>query len=123
MPTASAGSSETIGSTNEQSPQVNVAKAEAEFESLRRELSRRSSLYRTATGQRDYEKEGAGEGDEHPADFDLLEYMRSSQSSHDEHGFKRKHIGVIWDTLCVKGAGGFKVSAILPAFPANVRAS
>ena len=52
---------------------VNVKEAEAQFEELRRQLTRSSSLYRTQTGQKDSEKEG-----DYADDFDLLEYMRSS---------------------------------------------
>lgn len=83
---------------------VNVKEAEAQFDELRRQLTRSSSLYRTQTGQKDSEKEG----DDHE-DFDLLEYMRSSAAERGQHNFKEKHVGVIWDKLSVTGAGGMKV--------------
>lgn len=89
---------------NDAAPGVNVHDAEEEFEQLRRQLTRQSSLHRTATRQKDSEKEGE-EGEE----FDLLEYMRSRASERDANGFKSKQVGVVWEGLAVTGAGGMKV--------------
>lgn len=70
----------------EQAPGIDVKRAEGEFEELRRELSRASSLYRTQTGQKDVEK---GEDED---DFDLLAYMKGSKSARDQEGFKNKEV-------------------------------
>lgn len=85
--------------------QVDIQSAEKAFSDLRQALSRSSALHRTITGQTDAEKEA-----EHAEDFDLLEYLTSESEQRDGAGFKRKHLGVIWDSLCVKGVGGMKVS-------------
>jgi ATP-binding cassette subfamily G (WHITE) protein 2 (SNQ2) len=110
----------------EQAPGIDVKRAEAEFEELRRQLSRASSLQRTQTGQKDVEKEG-----EVDDDFDLLAYMKGSKSARDQEGFKGKEVrrltltglgvrelisrwlsfqvGVAWDNLTVVGGGGLKI--------------
>ncbi|GAA5965734.1 hypothetical protein JCM21900_006739 [Sporobolomyces salmonicolor] len=93
---------------------VNVKDAEAQFEELRRELSRRSSLYRTQTGHKDAEKEG-GDSD----DFDLLAYLQGEQQSADGAGMKRKAVGVSWSGLTVVGAGGMKI--YIRTFPDAVK--
>lgn len=71
----------------EQAPGIDVKQAEGEFEELRRQLSRASSLHRTQTGQKDVEKEGEDEDD-----FDLLAYMKGTRSARDTHGFKAKEV-------------------------------
>lgn len=76
---------------------------------LRRELSRRSSLYRTKTGHKDVEKEGSEDSE----DFDLLAYLRDEADQYDAAGFKRKVVGVSWDKLNVTGAGGMKVCSLV----------
>lgn len=85
---------------------VDVKSAEGEFEALRRQLTTTSSLHRTATHQKDEEKEGGAAGED---DFDLLEYMTDSAQTRSAHGFQQKQVGVIWDKLSVTGAGGMKV--------------
>ena len=92
----------------ESQPSVSVTGAKADFEALRRQLTRTSSLYRVQTGQKDPEKEG-----EHVDDFDLLKYMRSSAAVREENGFKRKAVGLTWEKLSVTGVGGKKVSSLL----------
>lgn len=72
----------------EQAPGIDVKRAEGEFEELRRQLSRASSLHRTQTGQKDAEKEGADDDD----DFDLLDYFKGSRAARDAHGFKAKEV-------------------------------
>ncbi|GAA5969290.1 hypothetical protein JCM8115_006751 [Rhodotorula mucilaginosa] len=94
---------------------VNVRKAEQEFADLRRELSRRSSLYRTKTGHKDVEKEGSEDSE----DFDLLAYLRDEADQYDAAGFKRKVVGVSWDKLNVTGAGGMKMN--IRTFPDAVK--
>ncbi|KAL8291281.1 hypothetical protein RQP46_002259 [Phenoliferia psychrophenolica] len=96
-------------------PHVDVALAEKEFESLRRELTRTSSLHRTITGQKDPEKGDGGDED----DFDLLEYMTDSNARRGEHGFRRKALGVVWSGLTVTGAGGMKI--FIRTFPDAIK--
>lgn len=88
--------------------QVNVKEAERQFEELRRQLSRASSLHRTRTGEKDQEKEGQDSDD-----FDLSEYLNNSLQARDKAGIRRKVVGVTWDHLRVTGAGGMKVSLFL----------
>ncbi|BGP44752.1 ATP-binding cassette transporter snq2 [Rhodotorula kratochvilovae] len=94
---------------------VDVKRAEAEFQNLRRELSRRSSLHRVQTGQKDPEKEGS----EASEDFDLLAYLRGEVDQYDAAGFKRKVVGVSWDKLNVQGAGGMKI--FIRTFPDAIK--
>ncbi|GAA5843719.1 hypothetical protein JCM11251_003474 [Rhodosporidiobolus azoricus] len=81
---------------------VDVRKAQEQFESLRRELSRRSSQYRAQEGKRDPEK---GETDSQ-ASFDLTKFLQGEQAEADAAGFKRKALGVVWENFNVQGAGG-----------------
>ncbi|GAA6025845.1 hypothetical protein JCM10207_002683 [Rhodosporidiobolus poonsookiae] len=103
---ASGASTETLASAHQPDAEqhVHVKSAEAQFEELRRELSRRSSLHRTQTGQKDSEKEGADDDD-----FDLLEYLQGERHAYDDAGFHRKVVGVSWDKLKVVGNGGIKL--------------
>ncbi|GAA6043179.1 hypothetical protein JCM8097_008713 [Rhodosporidiobolus ruineniae] len=111
---SSGASTETLASQNKPDEHVNVKRAEAQFEELRRELSRRSSLHRVQTGQKDPEKEGADD-----EDFDLLAYLRNEAQQYDEAGFKRKVVGVSWDKLHVTGNGGIKLH--IRTFPDAVK--
>lgn len=97
---SSSGSSATVDDS--QGPRVDVQDAEKQFEELRRQLSRSSSLHRTITGQKDVEA-GAEE------DFDLAEYLQGGLAERDAAGFKRKVVGVTWNNLTVTGAGGMKI--------------
>ncbi|GAA5828045.1 hypothetical protein JCM11251_005707 [Rhodosporidiobolus azoricus] len=113
---ASGASTETLASTPDSAKKgehVNVESAEAQFENLRRELSRRSSLHRVQTGQKDPEKGGDDD------DFDLLSYLQGERSEYDEAGFKRKVMGVAWDHLRVTGNGGMKL--FIRTFPDAVK--
>ncbi|ORY59909.1 pleiotropic drug resistance ABC transporter [Leucosporidium creatinivorum] len=94
--------------------QVNVKEAERQFEELRRQLSRASSLHRTRTGDKDGEKEG-----DDSDDFDLLEYLQGGLEARDNAGFKRKVVGVTWDNLRVTGAGGMKI--FIRTFPDAIK--
>ncbi|GAA6062867.1 hypothetical protein JCM10212_000789 [Sporobolomyces blumeae] len=93
---------------------VNVKEAEAQFQALRQELSRRSSAYRSKEGSKDVEKEG-----EDDDDFDLLAYLQGEQSRRDEAGMQRKVVGVSWTGLTVVGAGGMKI--FIRTFPDAVK--
>ncbi|GAA5932006.1 hypothetical protein JCM1841_003594 [Sporobolomyces salmonicolor] len=106
------------GSVQAEEP-VDVGKAEAQFETLRRELTRRSTLHRTQTRQVDdnLEKGGVSDVDE----FDLLSYLRGEQSEAEKAGFKRKVLGVAWKGLTVVGAGGMKIH--IRTFPDAIKES
>ncbi|KAF9011150.1 pleiotropic drug resistance ABC transporter [Cyathus striatus] len=86
---------------------VNVAEAEAQFNALSRQLSKRSQVANsqssdsTADGN-DLEK--ASPDDERR--FDLREYLTSSNDANQQAGIKHKHVGVIWEDLQVEVAGG-----------------
>ncbi|GJN91548.1 hypothetical protein Rhopal_004571-T1 [Rhodotorula paludigena] len=94
---------------------VDVKRAEAEFEELRRQYSRQSSLHRIKSGQKDLEKEGSNDSE----DFDLLAYLRGESDQYDAAGFKRKVVGVSWDKLNVTGAGGMKI--FIRTFPDAIK--
>lgn len=105
-PTASTSRSEEKAADQEGG--IDVAKAEAAFGDLRRELSRNSSLHRTRTGSRDPEKA------DNESDFDLLAYLQGARDTRDANGFKHKELGVVWEQFGVTGAGGLKVSYPMP---------
>ncbi|KAK4046639.1 ATP-binding cassette transporter snq2 [Microbotryomycetes sp. JL201] len=102
----SSGESTADDARDERDGQVDVAAAKQQFEELRRHLSRQSSLHRTRTGQRDPEK---GDGSDSESDFDLRAYLHEGVERRDAAGFRRKALGVSWDKLRVKGAGGMKI--------------
>ncbi|KAI5478639.1 ABC transporter [Pseudohyphozyma bogoriensis] len=91
-----------VETDSENEGKVDVANAASQFEQLRHSLSRISTIHKTAS--RDVEK-----GDVTPDEFDLLAYMQDRAQRRDAHGFKRKHLGVAWRGLSVKGAGGLKL--------------
>ncbi|GAA5893100.1 hypothetical protein JCM6882_003886 [Rhodosporidiobolus microsporus] len=95
-------STATLTDDGERDEHVDVRKAEAQYESLRRELSRCSSQHRTSAGQRDPEK---GDADSQ-ASFDLTKFLQGEQAEADAAGFKRKALGVVWENFNVQGAGG-----------------
>ncbi|KAI9277795.1 ABC-2 type transporter-domain-containing protein [Sporodiniella umbellata] len=72
---------------------INVAEAKIEFEELRRELSRKS--HRTESKA----EEGQAE------DFDLTEFLHGMHLEQEQHGHKRKNLGVSWKDLQVEGLG------------------
>ncbi|ORY35846.1 P-loop containing nucleoside triphosphate hydrolase protein [Naematelia encephala] len=45
-----------------------------------------------------------------PDDFDLAEMLRNGREKRDEAGIKHKAVGVIWEDLEVRGAGGLKIN-------------
>ncbi|GAA5979902.1 hypothetical protein JCM11641_007581 [Rhodosporidiobolus odoratus] len=113
----SPASTDTLASADQQEnpdQHVHVKQAEAQFEELRRELSRRSSLHRVKTGQKSDLEKGTEE-----EDFDLLAYLRNEVQQYDDAGFKRKVVGVSWDKLKVVGNGGIKLH--IRTFPDAVK--
>ncbi|KAJ6601432.1 ABC-2 type transporter-domain-containing protein [Mycena vulgaris] len=85
---------------------VDVAKAEQEFNTLARQLTQHSqrNLHKspsatTRAASDDIEK---GEDEE---DFDLREYLTSSNDAQQQAGIKHKHVGVTWDDLEVRVSG------------------
>ncbi|KAF9924811.1 hypothetical protein FBU30_005280 [Linnemannia zychae] len=75
---------------------VNVHGAEKDFKKLERQLTRRSSLYRTQTGEKTTEDGG---------DFDLTSYLKDIIPKHENAGIKRRNLGVAWENLEVIGEG------------------
>ncbi|KAF2021330.1 hypothetical protein BU24DRAFT_19386 [Aaosphaeria arxii CBS 175.79] len=97
---------------------VNVARAEAEFAELNRELSRTSNLSRRIsrvqsrqshknTASQDVEKAPASD-DSSDEPFDLQAVLRGNRDEEEAAGIKSKRIGVVWDGLTVSGIGGVK---------------
>ncbi|KAF9907297.1 hypothetical protein EC991_011119 [Linnemannia zychae] len=77
---------------------VNVVAAEKDFKKLERQLTKRSSLYRVATGQR-------GPDDGFGGDFDLTAYLQDVMPQAQAAGIKRGNLGVVWENLEVQGEG------------------
>lgn len=77
---------------------VNVIAAEKDFKKLERQLTRRSSLYRVATGQK-------GPDDGFGGDFDLTEYLQDVMPQAKAAGIKGRNLGVVWENLEVQGEG------------------
>ncbi|KAG0222098.1 hypothetical protein BGW42_006899, partial [Actinomortierella wolfii] len=75
---------------------VNVMSAQRDFKKLERQLTKRSSLYRTMTGEKTKEDGG---------DFDLTSYLQDVLPRSEEAGIKRRNLGVVWEDLEVKGEG------------------
>ncbi|KAF9180757.1 hypothetical protein BGZ51_009356 [Haplosporangium sp. Z 767] len=75
---------------------VNVVGAEKDFKKLERQLTRRSSLYRTQTGEKT-----ANDG----GDFDLTSYLKDIIPRAQDAGIKRRNLGVTWENLEVMGEG------------------
>ncbi|KAG0005760.1 hypothetical protein BGZ80_009616 [Entomortierella chlamydospora] len=75
---------------------VNVVGAENSFKTLERQLTRRSSIFRTQTG----EKKPGDNGD-----FDLTDYLRDVIPRAEDAGIKRRNLGVVWENLEVLGEG------------------
>ncbi|KAF9341801.1 hypothetical protein BGZ91_002056 [Linnemannia elongata] len=75
---------------------VNVVGAEKDFKKLERQLTRRSSLYRTQTGEKT-----TNDG----MDFDLTNYLKDIIPRAEDAGIKRRNLGVAWENLEVTGEG------------------
>lgn len=76
---------------------VNVIGAEKDFKKLERQLTKRSSIYRTQTGDKNTENQGG--------DFDLTDYLKDIIPRTEDAGIKRRNLGVTWDSLEVLGEG------------------
>ncbi|KAF2402846.1 ATP-binding cassette transporter ABC2 [Trichodelitschia bisporula] len=94
--------------TSPKSPEagINVARAEAEFAELSRELSKASKAARH--GEHDFEKHGdvetaiEADSEEH---FNLEETLRGKRWDEEEAGIPGKSVGVGWEDLRVRGVG------------------
>ncbi|KAI1314533.1 hypothetical protein EDD11_002008 [Mortierella claussenii] len=75
---------------------VNVVGAEKDFKKLERQLTRRSSLHRTQTGEKTPGDNG---------DFDLTDYLHDIIPRAEGAGIKRRNLGVVWEDLEVLGEG------------------
>ncbi|KAF8930773.1 ABC-2 type transporter-domain-containing protein [Dissophora ornata] len=75
---------------------VNVVGAEKDFKKLERQLTRRSSVYRTQTGEKTPGDNG---------DFDLTDYLKDIIPRAEGAGIKRRHLGVVWENMEVLGEG------------------
>ncbi|KAF1991282.1 ABC transporter [Aulographum hederae CBS 113979] len=103
-------------SYNEKEYGVNIARAEAEFAELSKELSRASQhsrrmsrqQSRTKNGPHDVEKANSSENSSEGEPFDLESTLRGNKSEEEAAGIKSKKIGVIFDKLTVSGIGGVK---------------
>ncbi|KAG0055293.1 hypothetical protein BGZ83_009051 [Gryganskiella cystojenkinii] len=76
---------------------INIAHAEKSFKKLERQLTKRSSLYRIATGEKGPEDFGG--------DFDLTSYLEDIMPQAAKAGIKRRNLGVVWENLEVLGEG------------------
>ncbi|KAG9327612.1 hypothetical protein KVV02_003857 [Mortierella alpina] len=85
------------GGWGEGPSRVNVLGAEKDFEKLRRQLTRQSSLYRVSTGEKGADDPGA--------DFDLTAYLQNVMPQAQAAGMKHKNLGVVWENLEVLGEG------------------
>ncbi|EHA49036.1 hypothetical protein MCOR27_002750 [Pyricularia oryzae] len=92
---------------------ISVARAEADFAELQRELTgmSRASRRKSHASQRDAEKangEDLGETSSSESEpFDLESWIRGGIQAEREAGIRPKHIGVYWDELTVKGMSAF----------------
>ncbi|KAF9191189.1 hypothetical protein BGZ51_007640 [Haplosporangium sp. Z 767] len=75
---------------------VNVTSAEKDYKKLERQLTRRSSLYRVTTGEKQPDDGG---------DFDLTAYIQNAVPQAKAAGIKRRNLGVVWENLEVLGEG------------------
>ncbi|KAF9415247.1 hypothetical protein BGZ94_000147 [Podila epigama] len=76
---------------------VNVIGAEKDFKRLERQLTKRSSIHRTQTGEKIDESQGG--------DFDLTDYLKDIIPRAKDAGIKRRNLGVTWANLEVLGEG------------------
>lgn len=77
--------------------------AEAEFAELNRTLSKEARAQYDTTETRDPEKILDDD------DFDLLEYLSTTNSAASQAGIKRKRIGVVWENLETVGLGSMSL--------------
>ncbi|KAH7135031.1 ABC transporter CDR4 [Dendryphion nanum] len=97
---------------------VNIARAEADFAELSKELSRTSNLSRRISrvqsrqSRKDHVVEDVEKAPESDASsdepFDLQAVLRGNRDEEEAAGIKSKRIGVVWENLTVSGIGGVK---------------
>jgi len=73
---------------------VNIESAVHDYEELRREMTQQSRRMSMSQG----EKGGV-------SDFDLNDYLTEAKTKSEEAGINRKHLGLVWRNLNVKGLG------------------
>ncbi|KAG5718995.1 Brefeldin A resistance protein [Termitomyces sp. T112] len=94
--------------------QVDVIEAEEQFDALARQLSirsqevqrERSSLSDKTVGSSNQDLEKAEFQEDATEEFDLREYLTSSNDANQVAGIKHKHVGVTWEDLQVDIVGG-----------------
>lgn len=84
---------------------VNVARAEAEFAELKRQLTHASTSINRSRHSLPLDKEKDQDSDE----FDLLAYLRGQTQEMAAHGFHHKRLGVVFSDLSVTGMGGIRL--------------
>ncbi|KAF9434230.1 hypothetical protein BGZ76_008355 [Entomortierella beljakovae] len=84
------------GNWGEGPSRVNVSNAENSFKKLERQLTQRSVVFRTQTG----DKKPGDNGD-----FDLTDYLKDIIPRSDDAGIMRRNLGVVWEDLEVLGEG------------------
>lgn len=98
---------------------IAVQRAEAEFAQLSKELSRTSQISRRMSRVQshhshknqtitDVEKGADGSSVSSEEAFDLEKTLRGNRDEEEAAGIKSKRIGVVWDSLTVRGVGGVK---------------
>ncbi|KAF9270866.1 hypothetical protein L218DRAFT_889741 [Marasmius fiardii PR-910] len=99
---------------------VDVKRAEQQFEQLSRSLSNRFSIKDKGTSANsaqtvhDLEKAESGSGEEEQ--FDLREYLTSSNDANQQAGIRHKHVGVTWEGLQVDVVGGAESKFFVKTF-------
>lgn len=102
---------------------IDVAVAEEQFATLKRELTGISQASRQLSreqsraskhkgGEKDIEN---GPSESEGEQFDLESTLHGNHAAEEESGIRPKHIGVIWDGLTVSGTGG--VTNFVKVFP------
>lgn len=90
--------------------EVDIVSAEQAFHRLERELSRESREARDEIEEKERLKLGydveKAQGAPEAAQFDLREYLSSTNDAHQKAGLRHKHVGVTWEDLQVDVFGG-----------------
>lgn len=86
---------------------IDVVRAENEFHALSRSLSKQSAnnkqrLSTTTIASHDVEKANVDAAEQ----FDLRDYLTSSNDANQNAGIKHKHVGVVWEDFQVDVMGG-----------------
>ncbi|SJX65131.1 probable SNQ2-ABC transporter involved in multidrug resistance [Sporisorium reilianum f. sp. reilianum] len=103
------GENSTVDMSGDSSPNghhVDIDRAKAEFSMLQTSLSRQSEATRQNSSSSPQDLEAGKTTSDHTDDddsFDLVQYLRSTQSEKSQAGIKSKHIGVSWTNLEVIG--------------------